>query len=105
MKASRSPYIDVAKYEPNLTGHVQDILVQNYAATSVSSSNIRFNIRAPGVKSLMDSEVLLFCPMEILPKAHTTNDPELRIKNSSVVKKSYPSFWDDMKAVGLKINI
>ena len=65
VQSSRSEYVDVAKMTNSVTQHVQDILIQRIEATSVSSSNLRFSLKSPGVRSLLDSEVLLVCPMRI----------------------------------------
>ena len=65
VQTSRSPYVDVARMSNSIESHVQDILVQKYSATSVSSSSIRFQIKSPGVRSLLDSECLLVVPMKI----------------------------------------
>jgi len=58
----------VAKYEPSLKDSVQDIITFDYEATNVSQDSIRFNIRAPGPRSLMDSEVIIRIPIKIYPK-------------------------------------
>ena len=65
VKAKRSPYLHVASYEPSMVQHVEDIICQKFEATQKSDTNIRFTVRSPGPRSLMDSEVLLVVPMTI----------------------------------------
>jgi len=67
----RSEYYNIASFQPTLEASVDDILIQTVEANSVSDSSVSFQIRQPGINSLMDSEVLLFLPMRVFPqKAH-----------------------------------
>ena len=64
----RSEYYNIASFQPTIEASVDDILVQTVEANSVSDSSISFQIRQPGINSLMDSEVLLFLPCRVYPQ-------------------------------------
>ena len=64
----RSSWIDVAKYEPSLKDHVQDIITFSYEATNTSQDSVRWSIRSPGPSSLLDSDVTIRLPIKIYPR-------------------------------------
>ncbi len=55
-------------------------------------------VSAPLIKTYQDHRMAMaFAPMAMV-------FPAIEIENPLVVSKSYPSFWDDLKKVGFKIN-
>ena len=79
MQVLKSSYTQVASFQPSTSAHVDDIMTQAYQATSLTDSSIKFSIRAPSYKSLMDSEALLFvkCAGQFKNQGGTA----IRIKN------------------------
>lgn len=72
MQVRKSEYYDIAKFGPTTQTHPADVLVQSYTAVSVSNSTIRFNVRAPSYRALMDSEALLHVPLKLDVRALET---------------------------------
>ncbi len=57
--------VDVASFEADIEDHVDDVLVQRVAASSYSDSTLRFRVLSNGPRSLLDSEILLVCKLNL----------------------------------------
>jgi len=64
---SKSPYVDVARFSQGIESHVTDIVTLQYEASNKGADSLSWNIRAPGPRSLMDSQVELRIPIVINP--------------------------------------
>jgi len=85
---AKSPYVDVARFSQGLESHVTDLVTLQYEASNKGADSISWNIRAPGPRSLMDSQVECRIPIIINPQGCTQF---LRMGGSDLLKQKWAS--------------